>query len=68
MATIARVVVAHYPHHVTQRGNRQQQTFLTDGDYRAYIDLMSSWCRKHGIDIWGYYLVPNHMIAVPCEA
>ena len=67
MARIARVVVPHYPHHVTQRGNRRQQTFFTDGDYRAYIDLMSHWCRKHTVDIWGYCLMPNHvhMIAVP---
>lgn len=26
------------PHHVTQRGNRRQQTFLHDQDYQAYKD------------------------------
>jgi len=24
------------PHHVTQRGNRRQQTFFNEGDYPAY--------------------------------
>ena len=28
MARMTRVVVAFYPHHVTQRGNRRQQIFL----------------------------------------
>ncbi len=30
MARIARVVAPVYPHHITQRGNRRQQTFLAD--------------------------------------
>ena len=64
---MARIVVPGHPHHVTQRGNRRQQTFFNDGDYQAYIDLMSHWCRQHAVDIWGYCLMPNHvhLIAVP---
>ncbi len=27
MARMARVIVPKYPHHITQRGNRRQQTF-----------------------------------------
>ena len=55
------------PHHVTQRGNRRQQTFFNDGDYSAYLELMAEWCQKEGIEIWGYCLLPNHshLIAVP---
>lgn len=41
MARIARVVAPGMPHHVTQRGNRRQQTFFTDEDYQAYLELMS---------------------------
>ena len=69
MARIARIVVPGYPHHVTQRGNRRQQTFFNDDDYRAYLDLMSHWCREHGVAIWGYCLMPNHvhLIAVPSD-
>lgn len=58
------------PHHVTQRGNRRQQTFFDDGDYAAYVELMAEWCRKEGTEIWCYCLVPNHIhvIAVPQTA
>jgi len=67
MARIARVVVPGMPHHVTQRGNRRQDTFFRDEDYETYIDLMSEWCGKNGVGIWAYCLMPNHvhMIAVP---
>jgi len=49
MARIARVVAPGYPHHITQRGNRRQQTFFCDEDYLAYIDLLAEWCRKEGV-------------------
>ena len=67
MARIARVIAPGYPHHVTQRGNRRQKTFFCDDDYRAYLDLMSQWCRKYQLDIWAWCLMPNHvhLIAVP---
>ncbi|QTA89402.1 Transposase IS200-like domain-containing protein [Desulfonema magnum] len=44
MARIARAVAPGIPHHVTQRGNRRQQTFFSDEDYQAYSELMSEWC------------------------
>ncbi|AJE02705.1 transposase [Geobacter pickeringii] len=67
MARIARVIAAGIPHHVTQRGNRRMQTFFGDDDYRAYISLLSEWCRKCSVAIWAYCLMPNHvhLIAVP---
>ena len=43
MPRLARVVVPHYPHHVTQRGNRRQPTFFRPDDYEAYLDLMAEW-------------------------
>jgi putative transposase len=39
MARMARVVVPGMPHHVTQRGNRRQQTFFCEADYIAYLHL-----------------------------
>ena len=67
MAGIARVVAEHYPHHITQRGNRRQDTFFCDDDYRYYIRLMAEWCDKCGVTIWAYCLMHNHvhLIAVP---
>ena len=67
MARIARIVIPGYPHHVTQRGNRRQETFFGDDDYREYIHIMSHWCRENRVGIWSYCLMPNHvhLIAVP---
>ncbi len=67
MARMARVVVPGYPHHVTQRGNRRQQTFFEEGDYETYRELMAEWCEQCGVRIWAYCLMPNHvhLIAVP---
>jgi putative transposase len=36
MARHARNVLPGVPYHVTQRGNRRQQTFSEDGDYALY--------------------------------
>ena len=70
MARVARVVAPGYPHHVTQRGNRRQQTFFSDDDYRAYVRLMAEWCGKCGNAVWAYCLLPNHahLVVVPQTA
>ena len=67
MGRLARVVVPGMPHHVTQRGNRRQQTFFCDEDYRAYLGLMKEWCGRQGLEVWAYCLMPNHvhLILVP---
>jgi putative transposase len=67
MARIARVVAPGLPHHITQRGNRRQETFFCAEDYQAYIDLMREWCGYWKVAVWAYCLMPNHvhLIAVP---
>ena len=69
MARIARAVAPGYPHHITQRGNRCQQTFFCDEDYSEYLHLMSEWCSKHKVECWAYCLMPNHvhLILVPSD-
>ena len=54
MVSIARVVAPDLPHHVTQRGNRRQQTFFGDEDYRMYLGLMAEWCGLRGVDVCTY--------------
>jgi REP element-mobilizing transposase RayT len=46
MARMARAVAPGFPHHITQRGNRRQQTFFSDQDYQSYLALMAEWCVK----------------------
>jgi putative transposase len=67
MVRLARVVAPGLPHHVTQRGNRRQETFFCAADYRAYLALMAEWCGRRGVEIWAYCLMPNHvhLIATP---
>jgi REP element-mobilizing transposase RayT len=67
MARLARAVLPGFPHHVTQRGNRRQQTFFSEGDYALYRSLMVEWCGRFGVEVWAYCLMPNHvhLIAVP---
>ena len=67
MARMARAVVSGVPHHVTQRGNRRQDTFFCGEDYEAYLELMAEWCGRHGVQVWAYCLMPNHvhLVAVP---
>ncbi|HWU38555.1 MAG TPA: transposase [Candidatus Acidoferrum sp.] len=70
MPRLARVVVPGLPHDITQRGNRRQQTFFCDEDYRSYLELMGQWCGVHQVAVWAYCLMPNHihLIAVPQSA
>ena len=67
MARIARFVVPGLPHHVTQRGNRRENVFFSDADYELYSDLLGQQCGKHGVAVWSYCLMPNHvhLILVP---
>ncbi len=69
MPGIARIVVPGFPHHITQRGNRRQDTFFCNDDYQAYINLMAEWCNHWNVKIWAYCLMPNHihLIAVPAS-
>lgn len=67
MARLARFVIPGIPHHVTQRGNGRQQTFFSDADYAAYRMLLSKHCAAHGVAVWNWVLMPNHvhLILVP---
>jgi len=67
MARMARLVVPHFPHHVTQRGNRRQRTFSSEEDYRAYMALLADARTQAGVEVWAYCLVPNHvhLVVVP---
>ena len=67
MARLARYVIPGVAHHVTQRGNGRQQTFFSDADYGAYRDLLAQHCSAHGVAVWSWVLMPNHvhLVLVP---
>jgi putative transposase len=64
-----RLVVPNYPHHVTQRGNRRQQTFFVENDYRTYLAFIAESMAEVDAAIWAYCLMPNHVhfVIVPTD-
>ena len=67
MSRVARVVVPGIPHHITQRGNRHADIFETDDDRLFYLRVLRKYADKHGLSIWAYCLMTNHihLVAVP---
>jgi len=67
MARLARIVAPNIPHFITQRGNRGQDVFFQEGDALAYIGFLGEQCKRFGVEVWAYCLMPNraHLLAVP---
>ena len=67
MPRLARVVIPGMPHHVTQRGNRREPVFFEPGDRAWYLHLLAHYADLHGLEIWAYCLMTNHvhLVAVP---
>ncbi|SDM52842.1 transposase [Maricaulis salignorans] len=67
MPRSARIIHPGAPHHVTQRGNRRQQVFFSDGDYAQYLKLLTESCKRERVRCWAYCLMPNHvhLVLVP---
>jgi putative transposase len=61
MPRIARIVVPHLPHHITQRGNNRQVVFFSDEDRQTYLALLKKYAVKYGLELTGYCLMPNHV-------
>ncbi len=67
MPRLARTVFPHVPHHITQRGNRGEEIFVTDEDRQVYLAWLAYYCQRHAVDLLGYCLMDNHvhLVAVP---
>jgi putative transposase len=67
MARMARVVVPGIPHHIVQRGIRNMDVFFKTDDHQQYLNILDEQCQLHGVEIWAYCLMTNHihLIAVP---
>ena len=67
MPRIARVVIPDCPHHMIQRGNRRLKVFFSEEDKAFYLTLLRRQADKHGISIWAFCLMDNHVhiVAVP---
>lgn len=67
MPRSARIVCPGIAHHVTQRGNRQQDIFLDDGDRRTYLGFLRHHSQIEQLRIFAYCLMTNHLhlVVVP---
>lgn len=57
----SRIVFANYPHHVVQRGHRQQAVFFSDFDRADYLQTLVECRESMGIRIYAYCLMDNHV-------
>jgi len=69
MPRTARLVVPGCPHHVVHRGNRGEPVFLSSEDRHLYCRWLREYGAKHGLRIWAYCLMANHvhLVAVPAH-
>jgi putative transposase len=67
MPRAARIVVPDAPHHVIQRGNRQQPLFFSSADRRRYLRLLADACERHAVSCVAWCLMDNHihLILIP---
>jgi len=61
MPRTARQIIPDTPHHVIQRGNRNQQTFFSDHDYALYLNLLKDKLAIYDTLLLAYCLMPNHV-------
>jgi len=69
MPRVARIVVPEVTHHITQRGNNQQDIFFVDDDRKVYLELLKKQSDKFALEVLGYCLMTNHVhiIATPAN-
>ncbi len=61
MPRSSRIVLPDTPHHVTQRGNRQQDIFHSETDRAQYKELLIEACVRHETLCLGWCLMTNHV-------
>ncbi len=64
-----RIVIQNTPHHVTQRGNYQQNIFEQESQYKQYCEWVNDYALECDFKILAYCLMSNHVhfIVVPKE-
>jgi len=67
MARLARVVIPHVAHHITQRGNRRLPIFFSDDDRSTYLALLAASLTVSDTRCLAWCLMDNHvhLILVP---
>ncbi|WP_353506932.1 transposase [Achromobacter sp. Marseille-Q4954] len=58
---LPRVVIAHTPHHVVQRGHSRQAIFTAPEDYQTYLCDLKEKSTEPGVRVYAYCLMTNHV-------
>lgn len=61
MPRTRRIIPDDLPLHIMVRGNNKQKIFQEDRDKKYYLYLLFKLKRYHGIDIYHYCLMDNHV-------
>lgn len=68
MARLPRLALAGQPHYVLQRGVHGQPLALDEADRQALKDALREAAAAHGVQLWGYALLPHELHLVACPA
>ena len=60
MPRLSRIILPNQPHHIIQRGHNKQDVFLSEDDYRYYLENLNDWKQRLGCKIYAYCLMTNH--------
>jgi putative transposase len=60
MPRVARGLADGLIYHIINRGNARQQVFHTEGDYRAFVDLMAEAGGRYPVKVLAWCIMPNH--------
>jgi putative transposase len=61
MSRVRRLTLDRASYHITVRGNQKQITFIEEGDFLKYLELLKHYKIKYGFKLYGYCLMPNHV-------
>lgn len=60
MPRVARGLADGLIYHIINRGNGRQQVFHSEGDYRAFADLMNEAKERYPVKVFAWCIMPNH--------
>ena len=60
MARPLRLEFAGALYHITSRGNRREDIYLTDDDRKAYLSTLEKVCNRFNWIVHAYCLMGNH--------
>jgi len=61
MSRQPRFVLPGQPQHVIQRGNNREVIFVSDDDYRFYLEKLGDACVRFECELHAYVLMTNHV-------